>query len=667
MSDDELRPVTALFADIVGSTSLGERLTPDEVKALIGECVSRMSRSVEEFGGTIQAYTGDGICAYFGVPVAHEDDTERAARAGLRIISVASEYARDAESAWGVTGFNVRVGINTGQTGVGLVGSAAPQAVALGDTTNVAARLQAAADPGTIVVGSETARQLAPLFAVEPLGDVQVKGRTGAVSAWRLVGPLPGGARGPSAPLIGREGEMARLGARLDELRAGRGQIVLVIGDAGIGKSRLLAEFRSAASGATWLQGSCVSYGGESAAGPFVDMVRSWLGLEQGEPEVVVRMRLRSSLGTLLGTKIPEVLPGLARLLAVRLDPDQGSAPSKEAHDSIALTDSIRSWVGALTAQGPVVLAVDGLHWADASTLDVAESLIDLTDRSALMFVAAFRPDYSSPAWRFRMKVLSDYPHRTEEVHLGPLGNDAATQIAELLLPPEVDGFTKEGLVRRTEGNPLFLEELARSLAERGPSDRSKTWSLSIRNLLPASLESLFVARIDRLPEDPRRLIQAAAVIGRTFSVPVLERVVGSDRVDADLAQLLRADLIREVRRYPVLECTFRHGLIQEAALETLTAERLRELNGRVAIACEALYADSVDEHVEEIAYHYYRSDDQGKALLYLERGAEQAQARGAQAEANELLLRAAKVAERIEDDQAATRIAARLAELEPN
>jgi class 3 adenylate cyclase len=175
-SGDELRPVTALFADIVGSTALGERLAPGEVKALVGECVTRMSRAVEEFGGTIQAYTGDGICAYFGVPAAHEDDPERAARSGLRILEVAREYANDVEAAWGIGDFNVRVGINSGQTGVGMVGGAVPQAVALGDTTNVAARLQSGAEPGTIAVGAETARHLADRFVLEPLATLWSRG-----------------------------------------------------------------------------------------------------------------------------------------------------------------------------------------------------------------------------------------------------------------------------------------------------------------------------------------------------------------------------------------------------------------------------------------------------------------------------------------------------------
>src|SRR5207302_10272852 len=186
-SGDELRPVTVLFADVVGSTALGERLSPDEVKALIGECVSRMSAAVEEFGGTIQAYMGDGICAYFGVPAAHEDDPERAARAALRILEVVGQYALDIQQAWAISDFNVRVGINSGQTAVGQVGAADRQTVALGDTTNVAARLQSAAQPGTIVVGERAAHRLRDRFTLEPLGEVAVKGRSEPVASWRLV------------------------------------------------------------------------------------------------------------------------------------------------------------------------------------------------------------------------------------------------------------------------------------------------------------------------------------------------------------------------------------------------------------------------------------------------------------------------------------------------
>jgi class 3 adenylate cyclase len=660
---DELRPVTALFADIVGSTSLGERLSPGEVKALIGECVSRMSRAVEEFGGTIQAYTGDGICAYFGVPVAHENDPERAARAALRILEVAAEYGRDVEAAWGLPDFNVRVGINSGQTGVGMVGAAAPQAVALGDTTNVAARLESAAKPGTIAVGPGTAKRLAESFTFESLGEIQVKGRSDPVSAWRLVGLRVGGAGQPQTPLVDREHEISKLDEVIDDLTAGRGQILFLVGEAGIGKTRLLSELRARAGDrCAWLEGACVSYGRELASGPFVQVLRSWLGVDEQDPEVAVRMRLRAKLGGLLGTRLPEVLPSLSRMLSVRVEEDLREPPVGGADP---LDAAYVAWVERLAASGPIVIAIDDLQWAEPSTRLLAEQLLPLTDRTSLLLVAAFRPDPSSEAWALRLRAMAEYSHRTVEVPIGPLPIEAARQLADLLLPSGVlDDATMAGLVTRAEGNPLYLEELLRSVVDRGRQDRGGSWTVSLREILPPSLESLFVARIDRLPPGARRLAHLAAVIGRRFPVRVLEHLAQSEHFQEDMGALLKADIVRELRRYPELECSFRHGLMHEAALSTLTSDTLRELNGQVAVAYEEIFAGALEEHLELLAYHYYRSDDPSRAMSYLERAADQAVQAGAISVAADLLRRARRVAGKTSDSTAGERIERRLAEL---
>ncbi|MGH3113240.1 MAG: adenylate/guanylate cyclase domain-containing protein, partial [Gaiellaceae bacterium] len=320
---DEMRPITALFADIVGSTGLGERLGPDEIKALVGECVTRMSRAVEEFGGVVQAFMGDGICAYFGVPAAHEDDPERAARAALRIIGVAVDYASEVHAAWGIEGFNVRVGLNSGPAAVGVVGGEDAQTVALGDTTNVAARLQGAAEAGTIAIGPGTASRLSERFVLEPLGEISVKGRDEAVTASRLVGPRPATEPPSRTPLVGRDAEMGTLGSAMDDLRAGRGQVLLFLGDAGLGKTRMLAELRGLiATDATWLEGRCVSYGAGSPYGPFVELLRTWLGAEEADAELAVRTKLRARAGALLGAASDRTLPYLGLMLSVRLEPD---------------------------------------------------------------------------------------------------------------------------------------------------------------------------------------------------------------------------------------------------------------------------------------------------------------------------------------------------------
>jgi class 3 adenylate cyclase len=606
--EDEMRPITALFADIVGSTGLGERLGPDEVKALVGECVTRMSRAVEEFGGVVQAFMGDGICAYFGVPSAHEDDPERAARAALRIIGVAATYAAEVEAAWSIEGFNVRVGLNSGPAAVGVVGGEDSQTVALGDTTNVAARLQSAAEPGTIAIGPGSASRLAEHFVLEPLGDVAVKGRTEPVVASRLVGPRPATEPASRSPLVGRDAELARLGEAVTDLRAGRGQALLV----------------------------------------------------------AVRTKLRARAGALLGTAQDRVLPYVGLLLSVRLDPDVERDLLALSADDLAarIQEAFVTWVEALASTRPVVLAVDDLQWADHGTRELAERLLALTDRSAVMLAAALRPDPASEGWAFRLAAQTGYAHRLVELPLPPLPPDASRALIAALVP---EGLVSEAivgqLVTKAEGNPLYVEELLRALIEAG-GDRRRTWTITPATAaeLPPALEALLVARIDRLETGPRRLAQVAAVVGREFPVSVAASVAGSRDPDGDIAALLRAEIVRELRRFPELECTFRHGLLQEAALSTLTPTSLRELNGRVGLAMETYLGERVEDRLEQLAFYFYRSEETQKALDYLNRAAESAVLVEAAARAEELWTRARKLAERLGAEEDVRRFDGRLA-----
>jgi class 3 adenylate cyclase len=660
-----MRPITALFADIVGSTGLGERLGPDEVKALIGECVTRMSRAVEDFGGVIQAFMGDGICAYFGVPAAHEDDPERAARAALRIIGVAAGYAGEVEAAWGIEGFNVRVGVNSGPAAVGLVGGEDSQTVALGDTTNVAARLQSAAQPGSIAIGPGTASRLDERFVLEPLGDVTVKGRSEPVTASRLVGPRPVTEPPSRTPLAGRERELARLGAAVADLRAGRGQVVLVMGDAGLGKTRMLAELLSlAGEDVTWLEGRCVSYGAGSPYGPFVELLRTWLGVEETDTELAVRTKLRARAGALLGAAQDRTLPYLGLILSIRLEQDVERELLALSADELSdrVQDAFARWAEALGATRPLVLAIDDLHWADRTTRDLAERLLALTDRSAVMLAAALRPDTGSQGWSFRLEAQTRFAHRVEELSLAPLGDEAARALIDGLVPAGLVGEpVRDEVVAKAEGNPLYLEELLRALLETG-SDRRRTWTITPKTAaeLPPALEALLVARIDRLEPGARRLAQVASVVGREFPVSVAAAV--ADSAERDIAALLRAEIVREVRRFPELECTFRHGLLQEAALSTLTRTSQRELYGRVGHAMEAHLGDQAIEHLEQLAFYFYRSDETEKGLAYLERAAEASVKVEALGRAEELWERARRLAERAGDEQWIERIDRQLA-----
>lgn len=657
--DDELRPVTALFADVVGSTALAERLAPDEAKALIGECVNQMSRAVHEYGGSVQAYMGDGICAYFGVPTAREDDPERAARAALRIVEVVREYARDVERAWGIEGFDLRVGINTGQAAVGLVGTVDAQTVAFGDTVNVAARLQSSAQPGTIAVGEQAGHRLSDRFVLEPLGKLAIRGRAKEVEVLRLVGPRDREEEHPHVPILGRDAEVERLRVATDELARGRGQVMLIVGDAGIGKTRLLEELRGiVGDDAIWLEGRCLSYGG-LPLWPFEEMLRSWLGIADAEPEIAIRTKARARLGDPLADRLPDVLGPLGRLLRVRLDADLGpEATRSEAADS---AQAVVTWIEALAQSRPVVVAVEDVHWALPAARELAELLLRLTDSAAVLLVTTMRPDPASEAARFRVRALGDFSHRAIELRLGPLADGDADAVARSLAQGALDDETIASVVARSEGNPLFLEELVRLLLEGGVMQRRRTWTLTVgESVLPARLENLLVARIDALPGSARRLAQVAAVIGRTFEEPLLERVADGD-IGADLLELVRADIVREMRRYPDLVCEFRHGLLHEAALSTLTPTRHRELAGRVGSALEAQLGEGALDASERIAQYYVRSDRLDKAVTFLEQAAD---AWGVGHEHGvELLEAARRAAARDGDTEAEARIETRLAE----
>jgi len=304
-----------------------------------------------------------------------------------------------------------------------------------------------------------------------------------------------------------------------------------------------------------------------------------------------------------------------------------------------------------------VAVVVDDLHFADSGSVALLGDLVALTDRRPLLVVAAMRPDPSSGAWVIRLRLLSDYAHRSVEVPLGPLGDDACLTLVRTWLPLGLDDDTVRFAVRRAEGNPLFLKETVRALVEAG-DDRSRSWTLTVRpsDLVPPALEGLLLARIDRLPDGARRLAQAAAVVGRTFTVDVLREVGASPDLDADIAILLRAEIIRETRRFPALECTFTHGLLREAVLSTLTSARRRELFRRVAEASERLLGPSLGEHLDLLAQYYAEGDDLRKSLEYLERAAERAEALDAPDRASELWRRIVKVAGRLGDEGAAAR-----------
>ncbi|MEX2203234.1 MAG: AAA family ATPase, partial [Actinomycetota bacterium] len=400
---------------------------------------------------------------------------------------------------------------------------------------------------GTIAVGPGSASRLASIFVLEPLGDLSVKGRKGAVSASRLVGPRPSVEPRAVTPLVGRGRELGRLESSVQDLQAGRGHVLLVVGEAGLGKTRMLEELRTrTGEAATWLEGRCASYGAEAPFGPFVDVLRTWIGAEDGDAELAVRMKLRARVGALLGPAQERILPYLGLLLSIRLDPDQERELLSLSADDLAAREheAYLTWVEAVAAKRPLVLALDDLHWANRTTRELAERLLNLTDRSAVMLAVALRPDPGSEGWVFRSKAQGEFAHRTDELTLAPLSPDAARELIDAIVPPGLFGDpVRDELVAKAEGNPLYVEELVRALMQSG-GDRRRTWTITPGTAaeLPPALEALLVARIDRLEPRARRLAQVAAVVGREFPVSVAAAVAESTDPDGDVAALLRAE-----------------------------------------------------------------------------------------------------------------------------
>ena len=406
--------MSALFADIVGSTALAERLAPEDFTALIGGCVDRMCRAVEQFGGVIDAYMGDGIAVFFGFPTANEHDADRAARAALSIVRAIDGYADEVRKTWELPDLGVRVGVNSGQVAIGVVGAAERHPVALGDTMNVAARLQTVAEPGSIVIGGATAKKLRGRFLLAPLGHIAVRGRETPVEAWRLLRARPERARREPRALVGRAEETARLTAAADALRAGRGQFVHLLGEPGIGKTRLLEWFREQVGDeVTWLEGQCASYGGQPSYFAFTEVLRGWLADDRAaRPTVLARLGIG-----------PDALPYFSTLLSATGSRDGGYAVSGGLPDEFGagVRGAYAGWLRGLCDERPVVLAIHDLHWADHCSLELAESLLELLDDLPLIIAATSRLEQDSHDLRLRERARLDHPDRVVELKLGPL------------------------------------------------------------------------------------------------------------------------------------------------------------------------------------------------------------------------------------------------------
>lgn len=645
--EGERRVVSVLFCDVQGSTAMAEQLDPEDWAEVMNSAFAQLIAPVYRYEGTVARLMGDAILAFFGAPIAHEDDPQRAVLAGLDILQGIQDYREQVKREWGQD-INVRVGINTGLVVVGEVGSdLRVEYTAMGDAVNLAARMEQTAAPGSVQISGNTYKLVKNLFEFEFLGDLKIKGKVQLVPAYRVVGKqeVPRSARGLeshglSAPLVGRDRELRQLLDIFGHMLQGQTSVVSIIGEAGAGKSRLLREYLSCLETKGWFERSgarlwsatCSSLG-EQPYGVFASFFANAYRVEPSDPPETAEQKLRGALQVLGADEadVDQWLPLICQLLSI----DQGGVdlPAVEPEQlKRQLFLAVRSILELHLRQRPLVLLVEDIHWVDAASFDLLQHLAGRVVSSPLLILLAHRPSFDAGS-------LSGGQATYTAIHLAPLAADEVDALLDGYFGPTSDRIpvhVGQLIVERAGGNPFYAEEIVRSLIEAGALIREPegwVWTADVASLdVPATLQGLLLARLDRLPATTLRFAQEAAVLGPTFDGEVLRAVCGDPAsMDACLDELYGAEIVEQV---PLssdgetrLRYQFRHILVQEVAYQSLLLRRRMEMHGRIAEALEGM-RDGQPERLEDLellGHHYSLSVDKFKGLVYLITAADRA------------------------------------------
>ena len=633
--EGERKTVTALFADIKGSTELEQDLDPEEARAIIDPALKLMIDAARRYEGYIVQSTGDGIFANFGAPVAHEDHPQRALYSALRMQEELRRYSAKLVADGG-NPLQCRVGINTGEVVVRSIttGEGHTEYTPIGHTANLASRMQAVAPVGSIAVAEPTRKLCEGYFELKPLGPTKVKGVSEPVNVYEVagVGPLRtrldvSRARGFSR-FVGRANDMQTLDAALEHAQAGNGQVVGIVAEAGTGKSRLCFEFleRCRARGMTIQVGRAVAHGKNIPYLPMLEAFRGYYGITDADSDRAVREKIAGRL-LLTDESLRELLPVVFEFFGVP-DPQRpvprGMDPEAKQRQMFAV---LRKEVREGNAASRLVTLIEDLHWMDAGSEAFLEQWVEAIAGSRAMLIVNFRPEYHA-SWNAK----SYY----RQIPLAPLGPEAVSELLDDLLGKDasIEGLAKS-IHARTGGNPFFTEEVVQSLIESGALVGTRGAYKLVRPIerlnVPATVQAILAARIDRLGEREKSVLQAAAVIGKDFSEPVLLRVLGEigreKRSEADLRAALgvlkEAEFIYEQSLYPVAEYTFKHPLTQEVAMRSQLQELRRRTHAAVARALEAAHADRLDETAALLAHHHAEAGEALSAARWHRRAAE--------------------------------------------
>jgi len=645
----ERRVITMLFCDVAGSTAAADKLDPEEWAEIINGAFDYLIAPVYRYEGTLARLMGDAILAFFGAPISHEDDPQRAVLAGLDMVQGIRLYREEVKRKWGLD-FQVRVGINTGLVVVGEVGSdLRVEYTAMGDAINLAARMEQTARPDTVQIAEDTYRSVAPLFEFENLGGIEVKGKSEPVKAYRVLRPKeePGALRGIAgldSPLVGREREMNQLRDRIADLQQGSGQVVSVMGEAGLGKSRLISELRyaliaeevlpAADSGSMespdndarpsvgWHEGRSFSYETTTPYAPFVSLLSRHFGFGTEHTDTQKYHQIEAHVARLMPDRVEEVAPFIGVMMGLEL---QGEASERvkylqppQVRDRVFR--AVCGFFQQLAEQRPLVLVFEDLQWIDPTSLELLEQLMAVTDRAPLMIIGVFRPWRQEPSWRFHEIAARDYVHRYTSLMLEPL-DEAGTRelVANLLEIEDLPEKVRALVLTKAEGNPFYVEEVIRSLLDSGMVVRQNSHWRATRDIeniaVPDTLAGVITARLDRLSEESKSVAQTASVIGREFQYDTLSDVHDTRQsLNEVLTDLQRRELIRERARLPQQIYLFKHVLTQETVYSSLLLSRRRQLHRRVAECLEHMEPDRVGD----IARHFLEAQEEQLALPYL-------------------------------------------------
>jgi adenylate cyclase len=606
---EERRLITALFADVSGFTALADRLDPEQLTEVIDPVISALSSIVGRYDGYVEKFAGDALLALFGAPISHEDDADRAL---LVALEMHRELARLCNELPMKPELTLHAGINSGHGIARILGSESRTDYGvLGDSVILAQRLESSAPAGETYVSETTVGLTRGRFEFEPVGDLTLKGKSEPVPAWRLVGER----RAPEVrrrPLIGREYELSAALTPVRSLSSGRGGVLAVVGEPGIGKSRLTDEIRAhAAVHGRWLHARCLSYGSGLAYWPYADLLRRVTGiLPEDDPETGVRK---------LAAAIPETAaqPYFAKLLGLPIAEPDVVALEPEGFRR-GLHDAFTSWLRGMTDDEPITFALEDFHWIDASSIELTAELVRMTKERPLLLCLIARPDAVE-------RIDEIAPERTSVV-LEPFGEDSIRALVESVLegtaPRELVAF----VAGRTGGNPFFIEEMVRSMREAEALARDDGgWRIRPgwdARTVPESVEEVLSARFDLLPRPAAALVQTASVIGRRVALPLLHAVTGEGKLEERLDGLVASGFFDRSVEAGVETVVFHHALVQDVAYSRLLRRRRRELHLKVAEVAETLYGAGEDT-IDLLARHLYLGEAGEKAVAYLLRAAE--------------------------------------------